>query len=495
MKRFLVGSFILILLTSTLFSADFKVNGVYTAWMQSQHEFWFGNANKPKYNDNYVVQMLRFKVQAAVNDHLRAVTRFDMAQGWWGVDNALRSVQRTGEKGGSALFDFKDTNFLFHVDQAYIEFDLPNKPLTFRVGRMWYGLGHKLMVDNNYDGIQADLKGVLGKKLSLGWAKVSEGTDGISDEKTVAPDQRGFTDARDADLLMVNFNNETKGFNYNVYGLYYKDASIGDNNAYIPDHLQFFKTRFSPQVTQLTALGISGKFKKGKISADFEADYLTGKDDIKNTIHGLKQNWDINDGTLSGYNVYLKLTHATTDKLTIGGVFGMGSGDDDLTGGKGNVNKLRTSGFFYITEIWEDSIMPDEEGITPQGLGAPNVRGYRELENTTIVQLNATYKPLKKLTTFVSYSYIKATQPIHGWTPVDLNNDGIKETVQFSTASASDLGQEIDFRASYKIYKQLDFTLRGGYFMPGKAAGYLINGTDKYSDPAWELKSTITYKF
>ncbi|NIX57622.1 MAG: hypothetical protein GWN14_17295, partial [candidate division Zixibacteria bacterium] len=57
-------------------------------------------------------------------------------------------------------------------------------------------------------------------------------------------------------------------------------------------------------------------------------------------------------------------------------VGGRGSGDDDVTGGDGNVNKLRTSGFFYITEIWEDSIMPDEEGITPQGLGAPNVRGY-----------------------------------------------------------------------------------------------------------------------
>lgn len=163
-----------------VFSADFKVNGVYTAWGQSQHNFSFGKA---KYNDNYVVQMLRFKVQAAVNEHLRAVTRFDMAQGWWGVDNALKSKLRTGTAGGSALFDFKDTNFLFHVDQAYLEFDLPEKPLTFRVGRMWYGLGNKIMVDNNYDGVQLDVKGVLGKKISLSWAKVSEGVDGISDEK------------------------------------------------------------------------------------------------------------------------------------------------------------------------------------------------------------------------------------------------------------------------------------------------------------------------
>ncbi|APF19314.1 hypothetical protein Calab_3621 [Caldithrix abyssi DSM 13497] len=487
MKRFTLLILTIFLMVGLLFSADFKVNGVYTAWGQSQHNFLLG---KIKYNDNYVVQMLRFKVQAAVNDNLRLITRFDMAQGWWGVDNALRSVQRTGTAGGSALFDFKDTNFLFHVDQAYIEFDLPQKPLTFRVGRMWYGLGNKLMVDNNYDGVQLDVKNVVGKKLTLSWAKVSEGVDGISDKEVLAQDSRGFTDGRDAHLFTLNLNNEFKCINYNVYGLYYNDASVSDMNAYVPDHLQFFKTRFSPQITQLTAVGISGTIKKGKVTADFEADYLMGKDDIKNDIYGAKQMWDKNNGDLSGYNLYLKMTHATTDKLSLGGVVGMGSGDDDLSGGKGNVNKLRTSGFFYITEIWEDSIMPDEEGITPQGLGAPNVRAYRELENTTIVQVNATYKPVKKLTTFVSYSYIRSTQPVHAWRGDD-NGDWIID----QNKSANDLGQEVDFRCSYKIYDELDFTIRGGYFIPGTAAGYLINGNDDFTDPVWELKSTITYKF
>ncbi len=485
MKRFAFLFVVGLLLVGLAFSADFKVNGVYTAWGQSQHNFKFGNGT---YNDNYVVQMLRFKVQASVNDHLRAITRFDMAQGWWGVDNALKSVLRTGSKGGSALFDFKDTNFLFHVDQAYLEFDLPGKPLTFRVGRMWYGLGNKIMVDNNYDGVQMDVKNVLGKKISLSWAKVSEGVDGLTDEKLpyAKRDGRNNHDGRDADLLTLNFNNEAGKFSYNVYGMYYQDLSTADSNAYVPDHLQFYKTRFSPQITQLMAIGIAGTYKMGKLTANFEADYLKGKDDIDNDTFGPKQMWDKNDGNLSGYNVYLKLTHATTDKLSLGGVFGMGSGDNDVTSGSGNVNKLRTSGFFYITEIWEDSIMPDEEGITPQGLGAPNVRGYRELENTTIVQLNATFKPIKKLTLFGSYSYIKATQPIPKW-DANKNPD--------YSATASDLGQEVDFKCSYKIYDQLDFTIRGGYFMPGKAAGYLINGTDSYDDAAWELKSTITYKF
>lgn len=486
--RQLITIFLTILfLASAMNAADFKMNGVYTAWWQDQHAFTF---DKDVYKHNYIVQMLRFNLQGIANENLKFVTRIDIAQGWWGVDNALRSLERTGTKGGSAMFDFKDTNFLVHVDQAYVDFSVPKTPLGIRVGRMWYGVGNKIMMDNNYDGVQVDLNNVVGKKVTLSWAKVSEGADDLSDDSEIAADSRGNTDARDADLFYLNFHNQVEKFTYDVFGFYYKDRSIQDMNAYVPDHLQFFKTRFSPQITELTAIGFSANYKTGKVAVKGEADYLFGKDDIDNEVHGAKQMWDINNGDLSGYNLYVNLDYAAADKLSVGLVGGMGSGDDDPTGGKGNVNKLRTSGFFYITEIWEDSIMPDEEGITPQGLGAPNVRGYRELENTTIFQINGTYKPIDKFAAFLSYSYIKATEPIHAW-----KSDGEGDWKIDPDVSADDIGQEIDFRFSYDLYKELNLTFRGGYFIPGDAAGYLIRGNNNYDDPAWELKGMITYKF
>jgi len=46
-----------------------KVNGVYTAWGLSQQKFFFGKNNG---NDDYFVQMLRFKVQAAANKYAKA---------------------------------------------------------------------------------------------------------------------------------------------------------------------------------------------------------------------------------------------------------------------------------------------------------------------------------------------------------------------------------------------------------------------------------------
>ena len=467
-------------------------NGVYTAWGQSQHAFTF---NADTYDDNYVVQMLRLKLAFAGNENVKVVTRFDMAQGWWGVDNALRTAERTGTGSGSTLFDFKDTNFLLHVDQAYVDFGIGDQPLRLRVGRQWYGLGNKLMVDNNYEGIQLDLNGVVGDRVTLSWAKVSEGADSLSDLHVTDAAGATIADNRDADLFTANFHHELDSFSYDAFAFYYDDGSVGDGTAYVPDHLQFFKTRFSAQPTTLMAVGLAGKYKVGKLTLDGEFDYLTGDDDVANTTHGAKQNWDINDGSVSGYNAFVKANFAVSPRLTVGGLAGLGSGDDDLTGGAGNVNKLRTSGFFYMTEIWEDSVMPNEEGVTPQGLGAPNVRGYRELENTTAVQINGSLKPRDKLELFGSLTHLKASNDIHAWSVVtDANGDVVNATIDPNT-KASDIGNEIDFRISCILDKGLSTHLRGGYFIPGDAAKYLITGSTAKDDAAWELKTMVTYKF
>lgn len=487
-KRILWVAVVTLGLVASLGATEFKVGGVYTAWAQSQHSFLL---KEDAYDMNYAVQMLRFNVQGIANENVKFVTRFDIAQGWWGVDNQMRTLSNIANRGSSALFDFKETNYLLHVDQAYVDFTLPNRPINVKIGRQWYGVGHKLMVDNNYDGIQVG----IGKGLNLGWAKVSEGEDNTSDSF----DADANVDNRDADLYTLAYNGKAGALGYSAFGFYYNDQSIEDGQAYIHDDLQFFKTRFSPQVTQLTAFGLTAKYKAGKLCVDGEFDYLTGKDDIANTSYAGNKpdSYDINDGTLSGFNLYAKADFAASDALSVGAVFGLGSGDDDLTGGAGNVNKLRTSGFFYITEIWEDSIMPDEEGITPQGLGAPNVRAYRELENSTIIQGNVTFKGIPKTKVFVSGSLISATQPIPAWAmDVDTNNDGTNDAISIDNATtAKDLGTEVDFKIDYAIVKNLSCSLRGGYFFPGDAAGYLINGNATNLDPAYEFKGVILYKF
>jgi hypothetical protein len=99
--------------------------------------------------------------------------------------------------------------------------------------------------------------------------------------------------------------------------------------------------------------------------------------------------------------------------------------------------------------------------------------------------LNGTYKATDQLTLFTSLNYIRATQPVFAWTAAGPN----------LALSAKDLGFEIDGKADYKIMDNLVATLRGGIFMPGKAAKYLINGSDRWGRTAYEVRSEITFTF
>jgi hypothetical protein len=298
-------------------------------------------------------------------------------------------------------------------------------------------------------------------------------------------------DGDDAHLLTVQFQNKVDKLDYEVFGLHYVDMGDDDGTTYMPNDINYFRSRFTPHLSQLTTIGTSGKYAyTGKgLTLIWEANGLFGKDDVENTAIDARQLVDVNNGDLSGYNVYVKANKDLHTKFTVGGVFGLGSGDDDVTSGDGNVNKLRTSGFFYVTEIWEDSIMPDEEGITPQGLGAPNVRAYRELENTTLFQVNGLAKLASKLKLFASYTYLKATEPIHAWSVVN------GATVIDADESSDKLGQEVDWKLDYQLYPQMGLSFRGGVFLPDDAAGYLINGTAQYDRAPWELKGTATYNF
>lgn len=483
--------------------ASINLNGVFTAWFQYQNDFWFGRAD---YQDWYAVQMLRFRPVFNYGENVKVITRFDMGQGWWGVNNEPPSNpvnapgrhQRPGS--GSGLFDRKDSHYFFHVDQAYLWFNVPGINTAFTVGRSQWLAGNRLVIDNQYDGIKADVSMSNGSMLSFGWAFVASGTDGISTLANVAPDWRGATDARNAYLYLANYATTLKNFgntSLNLYTLFYKDHSTNDLFAYIPNRLDYKRARFSPQISQLFTVGVSGNSKFGSLSLEWEANYLTGKDDFNNPNYGPALDIDINDGTLRGYNAYVRAQYTVSDAVSIGGLAGLGSGDSDGPwGGKGNVNKLRTAGFWYLTEVWEDSIMPDEEGITPQGLGAPNVRGYRELENTTAGQVNVTLRPVPRFSMFFSYTLLRATEPIYAW-GTEILGDGSfgPNHGPNRNLSAQDIGWEVDFKFDYRLVNRVLLTARGGYFNPGTATGYLINGSDQWTDPAWELKGEVTFAF
>ena len=468
-------------------NAWLNLSGFYAFNGYSQQNFFLGakgGAGGVSDNDQYSIQMFRLMSEFGYGDHVKAVVRADLAQGIWGVDND----QRTPQDGGfSNLFNNKDTNFSVHVDWAYVDFNYADYGFHAKLGRQHFILGNKLVVDQDNDGVWLSKKAGPGD-LSFTWSKMSEGADSLSDNND---GPQGGTDARDADLYTLAYAFKAGDWNLNPYVAYYSDKGIDDGTAYIPQGFQYFLARFRPQITDATVLGFSFAGTAGKLKLKGEVDILSGNDEIYNVDSGPKQVLDVNNGDLEGWNIYLDAS-LPLGPGKLGGVFGMGSGDDDVMSGKGNMNKIRTNGFFYITEVWEDSVMPDELGITPQGLGSPASRGYREFENTTLFQLNYTWNINERFLYFVSGTVIKATEDIYAWSG---GADGIVGPADMGPEHSSDLGEELDMKLVWKVTPGLAWIFRGGYFWAGDAAGYLINGHTDVLENAYELRTTIKFSF
>ena len=493
MRHAVLGCLVVLLMAAPLGADDggpepyLELSGFYGFNAYSQQNFFLGRGavGGVSDDDQYAIQMFRLTAEFGLGEQLKAVVRADLAQGIWGIDNSQRDNYRPGF---SNLFNNKDTNFETHIDWAYVDYVNPDWGLHARLGRQKFVLGNMLVLDQDNDGL------LLGKTMGAGelvftWSKMSEGQDSLSDVDDTAS---GGRDYGDADVYTLGFTTRAEGWKLNPYVAYYQDEGTADGTAYIPQGFQYFNARFRPQVTEAQVLGMAFSGRLGRFDVKGEVDYLQGDDDIANADSGPNELLDVNDGDLDGYNLYLDAgTGIGPGRLGV--VVGMGSGDDDPMSGDGNINKIRTNGFFYITEVWEDSVMPDELGITPQGLGSPASRGYREFENTTLLQLSYRWNVSQDVTAFAAATWMQATEDVFEWS--DANGDGVISPDEVGPGSSDDLGSELDVRVDWKLTPGLTWIFRGGIFFPGDAAGYLINGTDAFDDDAYELRTTVSYSF
>lgn len=491
---------------------EVKLSGLYTAWALTQQNFLFGlqveDEDHPLDDTQYFVQMLRAQVDIT-KGKVGAVARLDAGQGWWGADEDPNRMDLTllDEDGvpyevnvynENAMFANKDTNYTVHFDHVYgwADFEAGQAKLHLQVGRQFYGVGHGLVLDEDYDGVTFAVTPRKDLVLTAMWAKVSEGRGSLRDPVGLLMSDAtdGFGDA---DLFgLTGAIGDKKTHRGELFAMYYLDNSnVVDREqlgTFLPNELGYARSRYAPNVSSLLAVGVSadGKFAPTPddigLSYQFEADFLAGRDNVDNTDHvgGLL---DVNDGSLIGYNAYLDLTQGipAAQGMDAGVVLGFGSGDADVTEGPGNVNKISTMGFFPFTNVWEDSVMPDIEGISPQGLGSPVSRGYREFENTIAAQAKFGVVPVKPLRLEASYTYLRATAPIHGF----------DATGSPTGPSASDLGMEVDANVLVKFNNSLLFQTYGGVFLPGEAGALLINGHTDAMDAAWEVKNVFTVKF
>ncbi len=471
---------------------EVDVSAEYSLWNLQQGNFLLG-ADHPL--DDVAVTVQNLRVRAAVGrPRYGIVARLDAAQGWWGVDNApANGYALTTDNAGTTsttrvynddgLFQDKDTFYGIHFDQAYGWASFG--PVEIRAGRQYYSVGHKLVLDEDYDGVTVLLFPEGRVRAEAFGVKVSEGRNA-----TTLPGSALLSDLddnSDANLFGAKVRYVSPAVNAELFGLYYADT-IADDWAWLPQGLGYNRPRFTPQAATLGAVGLAADGTLAKSFAwKLEGDVLFGEDAIANADHAAGA-VDVNDGTLFGWNALAdaKYTLPLPVVADVGVLAGFGSGDADPRSGAGNVNKISTMGLWSLTNVWEDSVMPDLEGICAQGLGSPASRGYRELENTTAIQGRVGVKPLKPLRIEGSFTWLRATQPVYGFDATGAPTD----------TTSQDLGWEADANALLSlrddgVYAKVLF----GWFQPGEAAGLLVNGTTDHLDPAWEVKTEAGVRF
>ena len=76
----------------------------------------------------------------------------------------------------------------------------------------------------------------------------------------------------------------------------------------------------------------------------------------------------------------------------------------------------------------------------------------------------------------------------YGFDWLNAKRDASGKPIPPHYGSAKDLGSEMDLRIDWTLEDKVMVYLRYGAFKPGVAAGYLINGTEKYQQKATELR-------
>jgi hypothetical protein len=486
-----------------------ELSGQWSVWGLSQHNFLFGKDHALD-DGSYVVQLLRARADAGKKLY-GVVAQVDAAQGWWGVDNSPNQAPISAVDPATGaplsvptynvdgLFSNKDTNYAIHLDTAYGWFAIG--PLRAQVGRQPWTYGHRLVLDEDLDSVVLSAKPAKPVTLQLSWAKVAEGKGAyttpsgalMSDTYEGTGDVNLFG-ARARLELPAEKGGKVEPASFHraeLFGLYYLDGIAGTIEdpavawTHLPSGLGAAESRFSPNVTNLLAVGLSGEGRDGVLGYKGEVDVLSGRDGVDNADFALGQ-LDRNSGALFGWNAYAEGTAYTNPivPLDLGLVGGVGSGDPDVTGGRGNVNKISTQGFFPLLNVWEDSVMPDVQGISPQGLGSPVSRGYRELENTLVGIAKVGVVPVQRLRLEGAFAYLQATQPVRGF----------DETGTPVGPASRDLGWEVDANGSFAFHDNVGLKLLWGWFQPGDAAMYVINGNTDTTDAAWELKTEFGVK-
>lgn len=424
------------------FSGSYLINGLYAS-----------NPSLKKSDSNagagpYAVydQRLRVQTEFKVAEGLSLVTRFDALEKRWGDTTWNGTYDSNTRSSVGATGAYVQENFEF--ERAYIDFKTGIG--QFQVGYQQFTSWGTALGDgaNTKPGI----KYIFASGPMTVIAAMERNMEGQTRAGIRGP--TGATSGTGFDYLDSDSDAYDLGFIYKwgggEAGLLYQYADLKFNRpdvAIVPLtgsqtyrassaalHVidPYVKMTFGPVFVESELIWITGKMKKSELSTVADVD-------------------------ASGLGVYIK-ANVDLKPAYVGGIFLWSQGDDysDATKKKaGWLAALNAGSVFEPCLIFGSYWYNHAVGTTATGFATGNNYTYF-FDNIWFAQGYVGVKPMPKLDVQLNYSWMKADQkPRVGLVPTG---------AQYTSDA---LGQEIDLKATYKIFDNLSYMIGGAYFFTG----------------------------
>lgn len=410
-----------------------KFGGYWRTRMYSQKDF---SVDKTETKDlSQVDTRTRLFYTAEFSKNFKFVNKFEMDAEWG---------------SGASYGDIGADGVNIEVKNTYADFT-PVDNLNFKVGTQGIVLCRGMLIDDDFSGavITYDMNPV---KLPFIWMKYNEGG--------VGKDAATLKDANDADMDAYIVSPEF------ALG---SGITINPLVAYMTQEAK----AATGEKTDLYYLALNADMKNDMLKAWFTGIYQGG------TIEPLAGK----DTDVSAYALIL----GADAKLGAAGVHGQvfytsGDENNDPTDPK-NTDKenfyVPGGSTFYWAEIMGSGMFDNSNGNTAL-TGGYNVAnegsGKNVKEGVTAFNIGANFKPVDKLTLGADLWYAM------------LSEDRSYVNSKGQVVKESDLGFEVDLKANYKIFENLDLDVVAAYLFAGDAFG------DKTEDPM-EIGTQLSLKF
>ncbi len=413
-----------------------------------------GDLNENDFDDTtspnaYYDSRVRLSLDAKVSDRVQGFVQVEAGNGpnadnWtWGSSSAAKGVYQAGNaKRGE-----------FNILQAWINYKASDS-IGLKVGHMPLALGNKIFFNHTKFGDDAIV--AYGSTSNVHWAlltaKFNEGTKNQTDDST-------------AYVGLVNY----KADNFNI------DANV----TYVDDQGSYGTPTPLPSQGEIHAwnFGLDGSVQVAGLNLRGDLELQTGKACIDVSSSTSCLGLGMGELDINGYAFMIGADYKMgATKLTLEG--GVGSGDDNPNDGDFDM---------FITSLGGHPNAPLYTFIYDYSVyGASGSKNYG-IANTTYLKLAASTKATKDLSVKGQIVWLKATEDI--LSPV-------KRTGMTDTKKDDNLGWEVDAKVTYKLAKNLEYFVEGGYFFVGDA--YDIEpatGNSYGADDAWRIRHGIQLKF